>query len=306
MLMVPNLVALLLWRNRVALIVNEPLFAHHAQSVVNRVELWSRLAVRVKIVVGPGEILAVVACKVHVVKSMVGRTVDELFRPGAGDHVAVVDEDGPELHENEEYGVEVLLHRANKDKDMVRSRLQESIDGVESNRSPGRGNNPLVVRLVNVFVDAGVVFESVNPINEEVVEDHVYNGRDEEPGPAVLIDVRVEKTVAADLGEEKGQTEKIYDRNGPERRHDFLGDLVFEESRVVLQSTVEDQVVGKGGEDEVDCGGTKARDKQNRGALTSNIVARQRRDNARFDSRGGDFCGGVVRSNGAQQRRRRP
>lgn len=33
--------------------------------------------------------------------------------------------------------------------------------------------NPLVVRLVNIFVDAWVVLQAVNPVNSNVIEDHV-------------------------------------------------------------------------------------------------------------------------------------
>lgn len=86
---------------------------------MDRVELGHGSTVGVPVVVGPCEVLAVVAGEEHVVESVVGRAVDELFEPMAGDHVAVVNEDGPDLDADEEEHVEVLLHRADVDKDTV-------------------------------------------------------------------------------------------------------------------------------------------------------------------------------------------
>lgn len=84
---------------------------------MDRVELGHGSTVRVPVIVCPCEVLAVVAGEEHVVESVVGRAVDELFEPVAGDHVAVVDEDGPDLNADEEEHVEVLLHGADVDKD---------------------------------------------------------------------------------------------------------------------------------------------------------------------------------------------
>lgn len=81
------------------------------------IQLGTGLAVRVKVVVGPCKVLSVVAGEVHVMQRVVRRAVDKLFRPGAGNHVTVVDEDGPKLDHDEENGVEVLLHGADVDKD---------------------------------------------------------------------------------------------------------------------------------------------------------------------------------------------
>ena len=99
------------------------------------IQLGAGIAVRVKVVVGPGEILAVVAGKVHVVQRVVRWAVDKLFRPGAGNHVAVVDEDGPELDQDEEDGVEVLLHGADEDKDAGRT---ESVFGEQGENEQKR------------------------------------------------------------------------------------------------------------------------------------------------------------------------
>ena len=70
---------------------------------------------RVKVVVAPGKILSVVDGKVHVMQCVMSRAVDELLSPVAGDHVTIVNEDGPNLHSDEENHVEVSVHRADKD-----------------------------------------------------------------------------------------------------------------------------------------------------------------------------------------------
>lgn len=54
-----------------------------------------------EVVVGPGEVLAVIDGKVYVVESVVRGAVDESFDPVAGEHVAVVDQDGPYLDGHE-------------------------------------------------------------------------------------------------------------------------------------------------------------------------------------------------------------
>jgi hypothetical protein len=61
--------------------------------------------------------LAIVARKVEVMQCMVRGRVDESLEEVARDHVAVVDEDGPDLDEDEEDEVEVLLHGADEDED---------------------------------------------------------------------------------------------------------------------------------------------------------------------------------------------
>lgn len=69
--------------------------------------------------VGPGEVLAVVDGEVHVVEGVMGGAVEELLGPVARDHVAVVDEDGPDLDGDEEDHVQVALHWADEDEEAL-------------------------------------------------------------------------------------------------------------------------------------------------------------------------------------------
>lgn len=82
---------------------------------MERIQLWLRGPVRAEIAVGPGEVLAVVDGEVHVVQRVVGGAVDELLCPVARDHVAVVDQDGPDLDRYEEDHVQMSLHWAEED-----------------------------------------------------------------------------------------------------------------------------------------------------------------------------------------------
>ena len=95
------------------------------------VKLGARSPVRVEVTIGPSEVLTVVHIEVQVVKGVMGRAVDVLLEPVAGNHVAIVNEDGPDLDKNEKYDVEVLLYRENKDENANQS-VRKIFDGTEA------------------------------------------------------------------------------------------------------------------------------------------------------------------------------
>lgn len=97
------------------MLVNKPLLAHHLEGVVNGVEVGLRCAMRLEATVCPGKVLAVVDGEVKVVQGVVRGAVDVVLEPVAGDHVAIMDEDGPYLNEDEHGHVEVLLHGEDED-----------------------------------------------------------------------------------------------------------------------------------------------------------------------------------------------
>ena len=151
--------------NRVALLVHESFRSHYLEGVVDRIHRWIRCPVGAEIAVGPGEILPIVDGEVHVMQCVVGGAVDELLRPMAGDHVPIVDQDGPDLDGNEEDHVQIFLHGANEDEEtfgvletrwleknssdgvrysLVWQRLHISIKRVESQCSPWCRNYHIV------------------------------------------------------------------------------------------------------------------------------------------------------------------
>lgn len=110
-------ILLLLWlRDWVASLIDETLCPHDLESVVNGVQLRSRCTVRVEVVVTPSEVLSIVDGEVHVMQRVVSRAVDEFLGPVSRDHVAIVDEDGPDLYGDEENHVQVTVHWADEDK----------------------------------------------------------------------------------------------------------------------------------------------------------------------------------------------
>lgn len=268
------LLGLWLLRDGVSLLVHQTLLAHDAEGLVDGVQLGTGLSVGVEVVVGPGEVLAVVDGEVHVVQRVVRGAVDELLGPVTRDHVSVVDEDGPDLHQDEHDQVEVPLHGADEDKDVVRQRLDEAVGRVESQSSKGRRHDPLVVRLVDVLVDAGVVLQAVNPVDADVVEGHVQHGRAHQPAPAILGEVAVQQAVTPHLGEEDGQGHEVDEGDGLHGGDDLLAHLVLEEAWVVFQAAVKDEVVREGREDPVQHGGAELGKDENRDDLAIDVVAR--------------------------------
>lgn len=117
---VENLLLPLWLLDGVALFVDEAFRAHHLEGIVERIQLGLRGAVRAEIGVGPGEVLSVVDGEVHVVQGVMGGAVEEFLRPVAGNHVAVVNQDGPDLDRAEEDHVQMALHGADKDEDAVK------------------------------------------------------------------------------------------------------------------------------------------------------------------------------------------
>lgn len=105
--------------DRIALLVHESSRPHHLEGVMERIQRRLRCPVRAETAVGPSEVLSIVDGEVHVVQRVVRGAVDELLRPMTRDHVAVVDQDGPDLDGNEEGHVQVSLHWASEDEDAL-------------------------------------------------------------------------------------------------------------------------------------------------------------------------------------------
>jgi hypothetical protein len=68
---------------------------------------------------------------------VVSGRIDKLLEVVAGDHVAVVDEDGPDLDEDKKGEIEVFLHRADEDED-AGARISERRE-TDGRKRTGRG-----------------------------------------------------------------------------------------------------------------------------------------------------------------------
>ena len=125
---------------------------------------------------------------------------------------AVVDEDGPDVYEDEEGDVGEFLEGEEEREEVVWNALGKAIEGVEGVRGVGRGHDPFVVGFVEGFVETGVVKAAVDPVDEEVGE------ADEEGELEVVVECErgvrrcvVEFSVAADFKEEQGSGENGHD-----------------------------------------------------------------------------------------------
>lgn len=115
----------------------------------------------------------------------------------------------------------------------------------------GSHTDPFVMWFVDVFVDAGVVLEPVNPVDQEVVPDHEQHNRDTHPRPSIVLYSGIQEALSAHLGQEKGQREDVDPRYSHHRGHNLLSDLVLEEARMVFEPPVEDEVVRERAKDPV-------------------------------------------------------
>lgn len=187
------------------------------------------------------EVLAVVVVEVQVVDCVAGSSVDD------GRVVCifpVVNQDSPDVNEDEEDHRGDLGQREQEGEDMVWQTLSITIKGVECVGGKRCGHNPLVVWLVDVLVDAWVVEAAVDPVDARV-------GEEQEEGKlgvgvplsrALLCRV-VKLRVAAHLGKEPGDGQDSHDGEGNVSLLHLKLDLVLEVARVVECGLVEDEEV---------------------------------------------------------------
>lgn len=57
----------------------------------------------------------------------------------------------------------------------------------------------------------------MDPVDANIIEGHVQDGRDHQPGPAIVADRAVQHAFATDLSQEPWQREDIDKRNGGQR-----------------------------------------------------------------------------------------
>lgn len=69
--------------------------------------------------VGPCEVLAVIADKVEVVQCVMCRSINHILQRVVSDHVGIVNEDGPEIDQDEEDEVKMPLKREEEDEKMI-------------------------------------------------------------------------------------------------------------------------------------------------------------------------------------------
>lgn len=203
---------------------------------------------------------------------MVRWAVDDLLEWRVADHVRIMDQDTPKVDEDKQANAGHAVKREDKGEDVVGQRLRIPIQGMESMTGPRCGHQPLVVRLVDVLVQPWVVFDSVDPVDEEVGENKEHWDREDSVCPSVLADVGVKFRVTTNFHDEPRDGEKVQWNESSHRRLNFKADLILEEPRMLLHLLVEKEVVGQAGKGEVEDEDTNVGDDQQRNGLTDDVV----------------------------------
>lgn len=130
-------------------------------------ELFVGLPVATTQTVPEGSKLSVVVVEVQVMHGVASSSVDHR---AVGYILAIMDQDSPEVNESKEEDVGELLEREDEREQVVGHTLGPAIQRVESMRGVRARHDPLVVRLVQRFVDARVVQAAVDPVNAKIGE----------------------------------------------------------------------------------------------------------------------------------------
>jgi hypothetical protein len=213
-----------------------PLALAHLELLLEQLVVWLPVAAT-QTVPESGE-LAIVVVEVQVVHCVASSTVDD---GGVVCVFTIVNQDGPNVDEDEEGDRGDLGQGKEEGEHVVWQALSVTIQWMESVRCERGRHDPLVVRLVDVLVDARVVQATVDPVDEGVGE----HQEERElciviPSSRALLSCVVELRVAAHFSEEPGNGEYCHDgESGVGLLHLEL-DLVLEVSRVLECRLVED------------------------------------------------------------------
>ncbi len=128
--------------------------------------------------------------------------------------------------------------------------------------------DPFVMSLVDMLVYPRVMFQSVNPVDCKVGEEQENDSACHQPWPPILVHPVVQFRMSSNLSKKPGQHHKVYPRCGHHTRLDLHPDLVLQETRVMFQSVVEEDVVRYGAEQEVEYEGSNECDGPHGDALS--------------------------------------
>ena len=163
-----------------------------------------------------------------------------------------MDEDCPDIDENEQRNIGHLVEREDEGEDMVRYALGPTVDWMESMTGERCRHDPFVVWLVESLVNVWMVETSVDPVDEEVREENEEWELDE----IVEVERRIVERVvhlciASNFGGEEGCSEECHARDRHHSLLDLKLDLILQIFRVSESVVVKDEVVGQAGTNEV-------------------------------------------------------
>ena len=109
-----------------------------------------------------------------------------------------------------------------------------------------------MVGFVNVFVDPRVVFQSMDPVNEEIRKQQVKSHTRDKVRPTIFPHVLIQHALSPDLSQEPRKSQNVNDRRGDQGRFDLEPFLVLQESGVVFQPLVEEEEIRYRAEEKVE------------------------------------------------------
>ena len=115
-----------------------------------------------------------------------------------------------------------------------------------------RRHNPPMMRLMQRLINQRMMQPAMNQINQPIRKHQEQRELRDHVPPPILLGVQVQFAVPADFGEKPWGGEDGHLGQRVHCQGDFLFDLAGEEARVGFVGFVKDEVVGQGGEDEVE------------------------------------------------------
>lgn len=180
--------------------LSSPLFLAHLQLSGEELFVWFPVATA-NTVPQCGK-LPIIVVEVEVMHRVAGSAVDD---GRVGDVLAIMDEDCPQIDEDEEGDVSKLLEWEDKWKDVIGKGLRKAVQGMKGMRGKGRRHDPSMMWLVQTLVDGRKVETTMDPIYEEVGK------KDEEgilqvavPGKRGIGGIFVQLSIATYFGQEEG------------------------------------------------------------------------------------------------------
>ena len=228
-------------RNDGLLLSLQPLHLQH------RVQAAIGMLIRSSNPIRPGEVLSVINGEIQMMQGVMRGPVDHVLQPVSGNHIRIVNEHRPNVHPDEQREVQVFLYREEVGEDVVGEGLDVSVDRVESICGERGGDDPLVVRFVDVLVDERVVSQPVDPVNAVIREEqkpmnqiqirerraryegqvHAHWDREEEPGPTMLINIAIQLGIPQNLSLEPRNGQQRHHRETLQAHRDLLPHLIL-------------------------------------------------------------------------------
>lgn len=113
---------------------------------------------------------------------MVGRAIDVGLQHIGNTEITIVNGHGPDVDNEVESQIEVFVEWEEECVYVIRGALQETINRMEGKAGIRRWHLPLVMWLVDVFVDERYVQPAMDPVDQQVCEQYEhYDGKPNHP-----------------------------------------------------------------------------------------------------------------------------